>query len=75
MMKQNPTPTITESLGQGEIWGCTMNDWYLSFQSEKALRQHFTQAHTAYGVEGLEAKSRRLVQRWNGRIENPENQT
>jgi hypothetical protein len=39
MMKQNPMPTIAEALGQGEIWECTMNNWHLPFQSEKALRQ------------------------------------
>jgi hypothetical protein len=62
-MKQNPTPTIAEALGQGEIWECTMNDWHLLFQSEKALHQHFTQADAAYVVEGWEVESRRLVQR------------
>jgi hypothetical protein len=71
----DPTPTIAEALGQGEIWECTVNDWHLPFQSEKALRQHFTQTHAVYGVEGLEAKSKRLVQRWSERIEDLENQT
>jgi hypothetical protein len=51
-----------------------MNDWHLPFQSEQALRQHFTEAHAAYEVEGWEAKSRRLVQRWSERIEALENQ-
>jgi hypothetical protein len=46
-----------------------MNDWHLPFQSEKALRQHLTQVHAAYVVEGWEAKSRRLMQKWNERIE------
>jgi hypothetical protein len=75
MMKQNLMPTIAEALGQGEIWECTMNDWHLPFQSEKAFRQQFAQAHAAYGVERWEAKSRRLMQRWSERIEDPENQT
>jgi hypothetical protein len=61
MMKQNPTSTIAGALVQGEISECTINDWHLPFQSEKAFRQHFTQAHAAYGVEGWEAKSRRVV--------------
>jgi hypothetical protein len=52
MMKQTPTPTIAKALGLGDIWEWTMNDWHLPFQSEKALRQHFTQAQAAYGVEG-----------------------
>jgi hypothetical protein len=74
-MKQNRTPTIAEALGQGEIWECTINNWHLPFESEKVLRQDFTQTRAAYGVEGWEAKSRRLVQRWSKRIEGPENQT
>jgi hypothetical protein len=46
-----------------------MKDWHLPFQSEKALRQHLTQAHAASIVEEWEAKSRRLVQKWSERIE------
>jgi hypothetical protein len=38
---------------------------HMLFQSEKALRQHFTQVHAAYMVDGWEAKLRRLVQRWS----------
>jgi hypothetical protein len=52
-----------------------MNDGHLPFQSEKTLRQHFTQAHAACVAEGWEAKSRKLVQRWSKRIEDPDNQT
>jgi hypothetical protein len=75
MMKQTPTPTIAEALGQGDIWKCTMNDWHLPFQSEKALRHHFTQAYAVYEMERGEVKSRRLAQRWSERIEDLENQT
>jgi hypothetical protein len=34
-----------------------------------ALRQHFTQAHAAYTIEGYETQSRRLVKRWSEYIE------
>jgi hypothetical protein len=61
MMKQKPTATIAEALGQGEFLECKMDDCHLPFHSEKALHQHFTQGHAAYVVEGWEAKSRRLI--------------
>jgi uncharacterized C2H2 Zn-finger protein len=62
IMKEKPDKTIAESLGEDEFWECTMKGCHLLFQSEKALRQHFTQAH-AYIVEGWEARSRRLRQK------------
>jgi hypothetical protein len=37
MIKQNPTPTIAEALGQGEIWECTMNDWPSSITSSSII--------------------------------------
>jgi hypothetical protein len=63
MLMAKPTTTIAEALGEGEFWECTMNGCHLSFQSEKALRQRFTEAHATHVVEGWEAKSRRLMQR------------
>jgi hypothetical protein len=58
ILTMKPTTTITEVQGQGDFWGCTMDDCHLPFQSEKALRPHFTQAHTDYAVEGWETKSK-----------------
>jgi hypothetical protein len=72
MLKVKPMMTIVEALGEGEFWECTMEKCHSPFQSEKALRQHFTQAHAAYTVEGWEAKSRRLVQKVSERIEETE---
>jgi hypothetical protein len=72
MPKGKSTTAIAEALGEGEFWEFTMNGCHLPFLSEKALRQHFTQAHAAKAAEGWEAKSRRLVQRWSERIEETE---
>jgi hypothetical protein len=71
-LKTKPTTTIAEVLSKGEFWECTMNGCHLPFQSEKALRQHFTQAHADCAIEGWETKSRRLAQRWSERIEETE---
>jgi hypothetical protein len=65
MMKSKPKMTIAEALGEGLFWECTMERCHLPFQSEKALRQHFTQAHAAFAVEGWEARSRQLVLHWS----------
>jgi hypothetical protein len=72
MLKANPKMTIAEAIGEGGFWECTMEKCHLPFQSEKALRQHFTQAHAAYTVEGWEAKSRRLIQKLSERMEETE---
>jgi hypothetical protein len=68
MLKAKPDMTIAEALGQGDFWECTADNCHMPFQSEKALRQHFTQAHAAYVVEGWEARSRKLVQKWSQQI-------
>jgi hypothetical protein len=61
--------TIAEAFGHGDFWECTMDECHFPFQSERALRQHFTQAHAVYTIEGYETKSQRLVQRWSEYIE------
>jgi hypothetical protein len=69
VIKSKPGMTIAEALGEGEFWECTVEKCHMPFQSERALRQHLTQAHAALVVEGWEAKSRRLVQKWSQQID------
>jgi hypothetical protein len=72
MMKLKPKMTIAEALGEGPFWECTMEKCHLPFQSEKALRLHFTQSHAAYAVEGWEARTRQLVLHWSPQVEGTE---
>jgi hypothetical protein len=63
MLKAKPDMTIAEALGQSDFWECTTDNCHMPFQSEKALRQHFTQPHAAYLLEGWAAKSNELVEK------------
>jgi hypothetical protein len=72
MIKGNPRMTIAEALGPGDFWECTIEGCHKPFQSEKALRQHFTKAHARDTREGWVAASRRLTLRWKRKVADPD---
>jgi hypothetical protein len=55
--------TIAEVLGEGKLWECTKNGCHVPFQTEKALKQHFSQIHAAYILEGWRTSAKLLIQK------------
>jgi hypothetical protein len=69
MIKTKPLTTIAEVLGDGKFWECTKEGCHLPFQTEKALKQHFSQIHAAYILEGWRTSARLLIQKWQPKAE------
>jgi hypothetical protein len=71
-IKANLKMTIGEALGTGHFWECNREGCHQPFQSQRALRQHFSKAHAEHRLEGWEPSPRKLQQRWEMEIENAE---
>jgi hypothetical protein len=69
MVRTDPRITIAEALGEGHFWECRTNGCHLVFQTDRALKRHFTQIHTMNTQEGWEAPMRCLKLKWVEDIE------
>jgi hypothetical protein len=67
MVRANPNVTIAEALGGGHFWECKMDKCHRPFQTETAVRLHFTQIHAACTQDRWEAPMRCLKQTWRMR--------
>jgi hypothetical protein len=64
IIRSNRDTTIGEALGQGKMWECQEEECHQVFTTAKALRQHFTHAHSSRTQEDWEPNMRCLNQKW-----------
>jgi hypothetical protein len=69
MTRNNPRRTIAEALGQGTIWECQEQHFHGLFVLPRAVRNHFSKAHTVGTFENWEPKIQCFGQTWKFGIE------
>jgi hypothetical protein len=64
MMKRKPLMTITEALGEGDVWKCRQNKCGDFFATADSLRRHFSPAHASSTTQNWNANMRQMVWPW-----------